>query len=153
MSEEEEEEAKVTARPWHLWVVGIVMILWNSIGCLDFVMTQTKNDEYLEAFKFTPEQIEFLYSFPTWAVIMWGIAVWGSMLGVLLLLAKKRFAVEAYIVGLLTYCLAMIRQYSFTDFTELFPETSYPVMSVVVFILLLGQLLYARAMANRGVLS
>ena len=34
--------ATAKGRPWHLWVVGILMVLWNSIGCIDFVMTQSK---------------------------------------------------------------------------------------------------------------
>jgi len=29
--------------PIHLWVVGILAILWNSIGAVDYLMTQTQN--------------------------------------------------------------------------------------------------------------
>ena len=146
-------EQAATGRPWHLWVVGILSVLWNSIGCIDFVMTNTKNTEYLEAAKFSPAQIEFLYTFPVWAVIVWAIAVWSAMLGAILLIARKRLAAEVYLLGLVTYVIAMIRQYGFTEFTELFPETHYQVMSVVIFFLALGQLAYARAMTSRGVIS
>ena len=75
------------------------------------------------------------------------------MLGAILLLARKRLAAEVYLLGLVTYAIAMIRQYGFTEFTELFPETHYQVMSVIIFILALGQLAYARAMTSRGVIS
>ena len=47
----------------------------------------------------------------------------------------------------------MARQYGFTDFTDFFPETHWKVASVVVFVILLGQLLYARAMKSRGLLA
>lgn len=30
--------------PWHLWAVGSIMTLWNSIGCFDYTMTQTQNE-------------------------------------------------------------------------------------------------------------
>jgi len=146
-------EQAVTGRPWHLWVVGILSVLFNSVGCLDFVMTNTKNTGYLEKANFSPEQIEYLYTFPTWAIIVWAIAVWSSMLGAILVLAKKRIACEVYILGLVTYVLAMIRQYGFTEFMELFPETHYQVATGVIFVLLLGQLVYARAMRSRSVLS
>jgi hypothetical protein len=51
--------------PWHLWVVGVVSLLWNSVGALDFVMTQTKNATYMRGF--TSAQLEFYYpKFRSW---------------------------------------------------------------------------------------
>ena len=143
----------VTGRPWHLWVVAILALLWNSIGCLDFLMTQTENAAYFESAGFTAEQMSFFTAFPFWAVLLWGLAVFSPVAGVICLLLKKRLAVEVYILGLITYVTAMIRQYGFTEFTELFPETTYPVFSVIIFIIALAQLLYACAMKSRGVLA
>ncbi len=143
----------VTNRPWHLWIVAILALLWNSIGCLDFFMTQTENVAYFEKAGITAEQMGFFTAFPTWAVLLWGVAVCSPMVGVICLVLKKRIAVEVYLLGLVTYVAAMIRQYGFTEFTALFPETHYQVFSVVIFIIALGQLLYARAMKTRGVLS
>jgi len=28
------------ATPWHVWVVGIVALLWNAMGALDYTMTE-----------------------------------------------------------------------------------------------------------------
>ena len=47
--------------PWHLWVVGVVGLLWSAMGALDYVMTQTKNKSYMS--NFTPEQLEFFMDF------------------------------------------------------------------------------------------
>ena len=146
-------EQATTGRPWHLWVVAILMLLWNSIGCLDFFMTQTENVAYLEGAGFTEEQIGFFTGYPFWADLLWGVAVSSPLAGVLCLLLKKRVAVKAYTLGLITYVAAMIRQYGFTEFRELFPETTYPVFGLIIFILALAQLLYARAMERRGVLA
>ena len=33
--------------PKHLWIIGIVALLWNLMGAYDYVMTQTKNDSTL----------------------------------------------------------------------------------------------------------
>jgi len=33
--------------PWHLWVVGVVAVLWNSIGAYDYVMTMYGGTDYL----------------------------------------------------------------------------------------------------------
>ena len=74
--------------PWHLWLVGILGLLWGSMGAFDYLMTQTQNESYMG--EFTPEQLEFFYGFPTWVVSFWALAVWGGVLGTVLLLLKRR---------------------------------------------------------------
>ena len=127
-------------------------VLFNAMGCLDFVMTQSGNSAYLEANGFTHTQIDFLFSYPWWAVVIWGTAVWATMLGAVCLLAGKQWASTAYSIGLTAYIIAMIRQYGFSDFTQHFPEGEYQVMSVIIFVLIIGQLLYAQAMRRTRVL-
>jgi len=33
--------------PWHLWLVGIMGLLWDSMGAFDYLMTQTQNESYM----------------------------------------------------------------------------------------------------------
>ena len=69
-------DESATPTPKHLWVVGILGFLWDSMGAFDYIMTQTQNESYMQ--QFTPEQLEFFYGFPVWVVSLWAIAVWGS---------------------------------------------------------------------------
>lgn len=62
--------------PWHLWVVGVVALLWNSMGALDFTMTQMKSEAYLKAL--TPEQLAYIHGFPRWVVFVWGLGTWAK---------------------------------------------------------------------------
>ena len=148
-----EEQLNTTRRPWHLWLVGVLSVLWNSIACLDFTMVQTRNASYLEGAGFSAEQMEFFYSYPSWAVAIWGIAVWSAILGGVLLLGKSSLAAPAFLIGLITYTAAMLRQYGATEFRAFFPETHYLVMSLVIFVLAVAQLYYALRMRDKGVLS
>ena len=70
--------------PRHLWVVGIVAVLWNAIGVFDYSATQLRIESYMS--QFTAEQLAYFYGFPAWAVAAWAIAVWSSLLGSLALL-------------------------------------------------------------------
>ena len=29
--------------PWHLWCVGLLMLVWNAMSCFSHVMTLTRN--------------------------------------------------------------------------------------------------------------
>jgi hypothetical protein len=37
----------LTKTPWHLWLVGVVAVLFNSIGVIDFVMSMARGADYV----------------------------------------------------------------------------------------------------------
>ena len=45
-----EPDSSGVKTPWHLWVVGIVALLWNAIGALDFTATQMRFEFYMSQF-------------------------------------------------------------------------------------------------------
>lgn len=77
--------------PMHLWIVGILAFLWSCFGCYDYLMTNLKNQTYLS--QFTPDQIAYFDSLPSWLTAFWAIGVWGGLAGAILLLMRSRHAV------------------------------------------------------------
>jgi hypothetical protein len=146
----EAEETAGTKTPWHVWVVGIVALLWNSVGAMDYFMTQTRNEGYLS--QFTPEQLEYFYAFPTWLVALWAIAVWGGVLGALLLLARKRLAVPVFLVSLISMATTAVYNYGISNGMEVVGDTFSLVFTAVIFVIALGLYLYARTMHAKGLL-
>ena len=136
--------------PWHLWVVGIVALLWNSLGTFDYLMTQTQNPKYMASF--TPEQLDYFYGFPAWMVAFWAIAVWGGLLGCLLLLFRKKLAVLVFLVSFLALIVTIIYNYGLSNGLEIM-GTLGVVMTVLIFVIAFLLLLYARAMKRREVLA
>ncbi len=137
-------------RPWHLWVVGILGALWNSVGAFDYLATQTQNESYMS--QFTPEQLEFFYGFPTWVVAFWALAVWGGVLGVVLLLLRKRLAAGVLLVSFLSMVVTSIHNFILSNGLEVLGGFGL-VFSMLIFVFALGLWLYARAMVERGVLA
>ena len=43
--------------PWHLWLVGVVAVLFNGIGVFDYVMSMTRGASYMASAGMTPAQI------------------------------------------------------------------------------------------------
>lgn len=136
--------------PWHLWVVGVVSLLWNSVGALDFVMTQTKNKAYMSGF--TPAQLDFYYGFPAWVVAAWGIAVWGGVLASLLLLLRKRPAFHLFLASFIGIILTNIRNFVFANGLEAMGGRGALVFSAVIIVVGALLLAYAGSMCKRGVL-
>jgi hypothetical protein len=86
-------------RPWHLWLIGILGGLWNSIGVLSFVLTQMNVDAVMS--RFPPEQREYFESFPLWAVAFWAIGVFGGVIGCVLLLLENRLAFHVLLASVI----------------------------------------------------
>jgi len=143
-------DSRNPGRPIHLWIVGIVALLWNLMGAYDYLMTQTRNEAYMA--KFTPEQLEYYYNFPAWADGTWAIAVWGALLGSILLLLTRRLAVWVYLVSLAAMVLTTVYSYGFSDGMQVMEGAGHFVFTAVIFVISVALYLYAKAMAGRGVL-
>ena len=142
---------EVRKTPVHLWIVGVVSLLWNAVGAFDYTMTKMQNPEYLAAF--TPEQQAWFASFPLWANIGWALGVWGSVLGSLLLLARSRHAVSAFAVSLVGLAISCIYQFGmhYGDLMRLF-GTFPMIFTAIIWVILIALFVYARKQAAAGVL-
>lgn len=137
--------------PWHLWLVGIVGLLWNAMGAMDYIMTKTRNEQYMSAF--TPEQLDFFYGLPVWVVACWAIAVWGAVLGCILLLLRKAIAVPVFLVSFIAMVITSFHNFVLSNGLEVIGDTFSLVFSGIIFVAALGFWLYSRAMQKRGVIS
>lgn len=137
-------------RPWHLWVVGIVGALWVSGGCFDFIMTVTRNEAYFANF---PEYVrEYFFNLPLWFMVVYAVAVWGGLIGCILLLFRTKLAATLLLLSFIATVISF-------GWTQLFAE-NYPEMNVgqwifTAAILIVSTFLvwYSRRMAATGVLQ
>jgi hypothetical protein len=85
----------VTARtPVHLWIVGIVSLLWNAFGCYQYLMVNLKNPAFMA--QIPADQVAYMDGLPAWLTAFWAIGVWGGIAGSILLLIRRRYSVWAF---------------------------------------------------------
>lgn len=142
----------MTKTPIHLWLVGVLSLLWNAGGAFDYIMTQTENPAYLQAL--TPEQLAFLNGTPVWFEAAWAIGVWFSVIGSLLLLLRSRYAGSAFALSLVGLIVASIYTYLIADGGSALAVsgTAALVFTLAIPVILIALWLYARAMTKRGML-
>lgn len=138
--------------PVHLWIVGIVSLLWNSGGAVDYVMTRTGNAAYLAA---QPAlRLTLLEQAPAWFDIAWPIGVWFSVIGSLLVLARSHFAGSAFALSFFGLIASSVYTYGIADGGNMAMAAGpmAVIFTIAIPVLILGQWLYARAMTRAGVL-
>jgi hypothetical protein len=136
--------------PAHLWIVGVLSLLWNAVGAFDYTATQYRIESYMS--QFTPEQLDYFYAFPAWADAAWAVGVWGSLFGSIFLLARK--ALAAWLLGAAILGLAGTSVYNFllTDGASMMGEGAV-MFTAVIWAIALFLYFYASAMARRRVIS
>ena len=138
------------ATPRHLWVVGIAALLWNAMGALDYVMTQTRNESYMS--NFTPQQLDYFYGFPSWLIALWAIAVWGGVLGAICLLLRKSIAVHVFLASLIAMLITTVYSYGIADGMQVVGDTVSLIFTAVIFIISLALYFYAKAQRDGNIL-
>lgn len=134
--------------PWHLWVVGILAVLWNAVGVLDYLMTETRNASYMSVF--TPEQLAYFNGLPKWIIATWAIGVWGGLLGSLLILLQRRRAVQVLTVSLLSAAVTFFYNFVLSDGLRVMGGAAALLMPAVVIVVAILLLIYSRQAAQSG---
>ena len=140
-----------TKAPWHLWVVGIVTLLWNGFGANDYTQTQLRNMDYLNSMGYPQAGIDYLDQFPAWAEAGWALGVWGAVMGSVLLLLRSRFSVWSFVISLVGIALTTVYEAG-ADMPAELAEMQPGWFPVLLWGLAIFQLWYAWSMKKKGVL-
>jgi hypothetical protein len=146
----------VSARtPVHLWIVGILSLLWSCFGCYDYTMTRMRNADYIaSAMPGVDPNVALAWvdSMPMYAQVGWGLGVWLGLLGSVLLLIRSRYAVWAFGISFVGAILSLGYQIALAP---PLPGADSPMMKVIPYVVLIicGFLVwYAYSMEKKGVL-
>ena len=148
MNDHKAGEAR-SGTPVHLWIVGILSLLWNAVGAFDYLATQLKLESYMS--QFNEAQLEYFYSFPKLITACWAFAIWGAVVGSIGLLLRKKWAVWAFVVSCAGMVLTTIYNYGITNGAEIMGSTGV-IFSIVIWIIALFLLWYSWSQEKKGVL-
>lgn len=136
--------------PIHLWIVGVLALLWSAMGAFDYLATQIRWEPYVG--QFTEEQLAYFYGFPAWVVAAWAIAVWGGLLASIALLLRKSWAVWLFALSLVGLTASTVYTFGLSEGREMM-GTGGAIFSGVIWLVAIFLLWYARSQEKKGVLG
>lgn len=144
----------VSARtPAHIWIVGILSLLWNCFGAYDYVMSHMRNMDYLGSMGMDANRVlAYMDSMPLYGKFGWGLGVWAALLGSILLLMRSRYALYAFAASLIGMALSFGGQYLGPPMPPEMNAGAMKYMPVVIILLGLAQAWYAWRETKSGVL-
>jgi len=136
--------------PWHIWLIGVFALLFNSIGVFDFVMSMVQGAEYQASAGMTPAQIAHYQEMPPWMTVVWAVGVFGAFLASILLLLRKKLALPVFVVSLAAFLVSLLYTYVLTGGGAVMGQ-QMAITSAVIAGLLVFFSWYSRFMTARGV--
>jgi hypothetical protein len=141
--------------PAHLWIVGILSLLWGCMGAYDYTMTRMHNMTYLA--KSMPGVdpnvgLAWIENMPMYAQIGWGLGVWAAPLGAVLLLIRSRYAVWAYAASMLGIVLCVGYQLALAPPLPGADSAMFKIFPYVIIAIGIFMLWYSWSMEKKGVL-
>jgi cell division protein FtsW (lipid II flippase) len=135
------------SKPWHLWVVGILTLLWNGAGAVTIVMAQVGS-----RLDMAPNEVAYYANQPIWFVLATDLALFVPIAGAVALLLRHHSAVWLFALSLLA--IVVTDAYDIAAGTSLaLVDQGWRNLTIVVMAIALLQFVYAWSMKGRGVLK
>ncbi len=85
--------------PGSYWVTATLGLLWNGFGAYLYTLANLGDPSVTAGA--SPAMVDYIARMPVWAHAGWAVGIWGSLAGSLLMLARSRHAVTAFVVSAL----------------------------------------------------
>ena len=132
------------------WKVAIIAFIWNLLGVLSY-LGQTFIPNEIIAF-LPKEQSTLLYNAPAWVTVAFAIAVWGGLLGCILLLLRKHSAKRVFVISFLGIMVYLIYHFIIAKPAYFYDITSLiiPILTVLIGIYLIR---HSKRCIREGILN
>ena len=131
------------------WIIGVLALLWNSIGIMAYLEQAYMSREDLESLPVAEQA--FYNNLPGWVTAVFAIAVFLGTLGCIALLMKKKWATILFSVSLIAVIAHFIRNVFIQ--TDMEVSVVNMIWSVVVLLIALFLVWYSKKSTSNGWIS
>ena len=139
-----------TTLPTSFWVISVIALVWNIMGVYSFYIQTFISESQLDAM--TAEQIAVYESFPSWIYWIFGVAVFGGLLGSIGLLMKKGWCKPLFVISLVAIIIQMGYAFLLTDHMEVYGPSSL-IVPLAIIAVAAFLVYYSKQCAEKGWLT
>ena len=132
------------------WIIAIVATIWNALGVSAYLQQAYMTAEDLAALP--PDEAALYDNVPAWVTAAFAIAVFGGLLGCVLLLLRKKLATIVFLVSLIGIVAQMVYNLFMSKALDVYGPGGaiMPVMVIIIGIFLWK---YSAKLSDKGVLN
>ena len=144
-------EKSNTKPPVWFWIVSIVALLWNLMGVMAYLGQAYMTDEMKAGY--TSDLLALMESTPAWVTAAFAIAVWGGLLGCIVLLLRRKLAKPVLMLSLIGILVQMAHSFFMTNAAEIYGPVQGVVTPLIVIIIGVALVQFARIAEKRNWIS
>jgi hypothetical protein len=134
------------------WIIAALLLGWNALGLYMYYGQSIATAETFANAGYSPEQIAFVMAEPAWAHAAYAIAVNAGLLGAILLLLRKVWAIPLFVLSLIGALVQDLDAYVLRGALDYF-DAVWLSIPITVLVICLFEIWYARAAKAKGWLS
>ena len=134
------------------WIISGVLLVWNLIGLIFYYQQSTLTPEVMANAGLTPQQIAHITNTPAWAHAGYAFAVNAGVLGAILLLLRKAWAVPLFVLSLVGALVQDLDAMVLRDGIAAWGTTGL-ILPAVVILVCIYEIWYARSAKAKGWIS
>ena len=134
------------------WIISAILLTWNLIGLMFYYQQSTLTPEIMQEVGLTAQQIAHITGTPAWAHSGYAIAVNAGVLGAILLLLRKAWAVPLFVISLIGALVQDLDAFILRDALDAWGPTGI-YLPIIVIVICGFEIWYARSAKAKGWLS
>jgi hypothetical protein len=140
------EPPSISVPAW-FWVIAVVALLWNIMGCVILLSEVFAQEAMMESM--TEEQKEWSRSTPSWIYFVFAISVSAGVAGSICLLMRKRLSVLLFTISFVAVLIQMVYTMLIAGGLQVMGPSG-AVMPAVVIMLSIAWLLFSLYFKGKG---
>jgi hypothetical protein len=134
--------------PVWFWVVAVLSLLWEAIGCFMYVQQMSMS---ADQFAGLPQAQQDVWTqTPGWAVAAYAVAVWSGLAGAIGLLLRKAWSRAFFVLSLLGIVVQFGTVFLTTDIVAAMGPAQAMGFPVFIFVVGVGLVWFSGFAAKRG---
>lgn len=134
------------------WVIAGALLVWNVIGLMFYYQQSTLTPEIMMDLGLTPQQMAHITNTPAWGHSGYAIAVNAGVLGAILLLLRKAWAMPLFVISLVGVLVQDLDAIILRDAIDAWGPSGLA-LPIVVIVICVFEIWYTRAAKAKGWLS
>jgi hypothetical protein len=134
------------------WIIAGVLLVWNIIGLMFYFQQSTLTPEIMMDAGLTAQQIAHITNTPAWGHSGYAIAVNAGVLGGILLLLRKAWAVPLFVLSLVGALIQDLDAIVMRDAMEVWGSAAI-FLPITVIVICLFEIWYSMRAKAKGWLS
>ena len=129
--------------PTLFWVIAVVLLLWNFTGLMFYYVQVTMTPEMLAA-TFSAVEQEFMVQTPVWATAAYATAVTAGVIGAVLLLLRKAWALPVFVLSFVGVLIQDFDAFVLSDAIGVWGSSALA-LPVIVIVICIFEIWYTRS--------